>query len=231
MKKIIIITFYFVMFTHYIYSQENSRAYTFFNDSLKGKWILQNSCFIENCDTLGKNSEYVIFTEITPKDYVKFETNGSWCTSKGDSAKLYLISNEFWKIDDFLFFDYEKTEIGIQFEFDKLFLITIAGGGRSKSYIRDKYNYVNQTINSESIKIYPNPFVDQINISYDTTNSTGKVLINLYSATGLLLRKFEIAENGQPMKTISLKDLNTGIYFGVVSLNDRWIKNIKLIKK
>jgi hypothetical protein len=219
------------MFSHYIYSQENSRAYTFFNDSLKGKWILQNSCFVENCETLGKNTEYVIFTEITPQDYVKFETNGSWCTSKGDSAKLFLHFSNSWKIDDFLFFDYEKTEIGIQFEFNKLFLITIAGGGRSKSYIRDKYNSVNQTINSESIKIYPNPFIDQINISYDTPNSTGKVLLNLYSATGLLLRKVEIAENGQSIKRISLEDLNTGIYFGVVSLNDKWINNLKLIKK
>lgn len=219
------------MFSHYIYSQGNSRAYTFFNDSLKGKWILQNSCIVENCDTLGKNTEYIIFTEITPQDFVKFETNGSWCTSKGDSAKLFLHFSNSWKIDDFLFFDYEKTEIGIQFEFNKLFLITIAGGGRSKSYIRDNYNYVNQTINSESIKIYPNPFVDKINLSCDLLNSSYKISLAIYTATGALLKMIDFEENGIFTKTISMGDLNAGIYCGVVSQFDKWVYNIKLIKK
>lgn len=220
------------MFSHYIYSQENSRAYTFFNDSLKGKWVLQQSCYHAFCDTTSKDTEYVIFTSLSSQDYVKFNTNGSWCTSKGDSAKIFLHLGHYWNMDDFLFFDYEKTVLSIEFEnLDKLVLKTVDGGGASKEYIRDKSFSDIQNIKSEPIKIYPNPFVDKINVSCDMPNSTNRVSLVIYTATGALLKKIEIPEIGQSSKTIFLEDLNKGIYFGVISLNDKWIKNIKLIKK
>ena len=232
MKRILIILVVNLLFSHFLFAQENSRINTFFNDTLKGTWVLQQSCYRLFCDTIGKGIEYVTFTSLTPQDYVKFITNGSWCTSKGDSAKLYLINNEFWKIDDFLFFDFEKTEIGIQFEsYDKLFLVSVNAGGASKEYNRDKFFSDIKNVKSELIKIYPNPFVDKIYVSFDMPNSTNRVSLVIYTATGELLKKIEIPENEQSSKTIFLEDLNTGIYFGVVSLNDRWINNIKLIKK
>jgi len=232
MKRILILLIINLLFLHFLFAQDNSRISTFFNDTLKGKWLLQKSCYKSFCDTVGKNTEYVIFTSITPQGFVKFSTNGSWCTSKGDSAKLFLHFSNSWKIDDFLFFDFEKTEIGIQFEnFDKLFLITIDGGGASKEYNRDKSFSDFQNVKSEPIKIFPNPFVDKFTLSCDMPNPTNRVSLVIYSTTGALLKKIEIPENGQSTKIISLEDLNKGIYLGVLTLDNKEVKNIKLIKE
>lgn len=232
MKRILIIIFLNLLFSHFLFTQENSRISTFFNDTLKGKWILQKNFYFELNDTIGKNTEYLIFSSISPQNYIKFNTNGSWCTSKGDSAKLYLKFNEFWKIDDFLFYDFGDSEIDPIIEnLDELTLLKCCEPFFGKVYKRDKSYSDIQNIKSEPIKIYPNPFVDKINVSCDIPNSTNRVSLVIYSTTGALLKKIEIAENGQSTKTISLEDLNTGIYFGVVSLNDKWINNTKLIKK
>ena len=85
--------------------------------------------------------------------------------------------------------------------------------------------------NQIALSISPNPFVDIINVSYNSPNSTDRLALNLYSTTGLLSKRIEIKENGQSTKTISLEDINKGIYYGVVFLNDKWINSIKLIKK
>ncbi len=165
-----------------------------------------------------------------------------------DSISIWPIAND--KViaklkDDSLFFTYDN-------KYSQIFNTHIEGKG---SFFQDSINfryYSSQTgyeafyivvsghkaptglpdlVSFNQLKCFPNPFIDQINITYNTPNSTGKVLLNLYSATGLLLRKIEIAENGQFSKTISLEDLNKGIYFGVISLNGNWVDNIKLIKE
>lgn len=63
MKRILIILVGNLLFLHFLFAQENSRISTFFNDTLKGKWILETNCIYEAqyCDTIGKGSEYVIF--------------------------------------------------------------------------------------------------------------------------------------------------------------------------
>jgi hypothetical protein len=236
MKRILIILVVNLLFSHFLFTQENSRITTFFNDTLKGKWILESNCLLEYqiCDSIGKGIEYIIFNSINSQDFVKVVTNGPWSFENGDSAKLYLpqktIFGETWVMDDYIFYSYNKICV-INENIDKLFLATNSFIGKAKSYKRDKsYLGIRHLIN-EPITIYPNPFIDKINISYNKPNSTNRVSINIYSATGALLKKIEIAENGQSTKTISLEDLNKGIYFGVVSLNDKWIYNIKLIKK
>jgi hypothetical protein len=238
MKRIIIILVVNLLFPHFLFAQENSRISTFFNDTLKGKWILQTNCIYEAqyCDTIGRGTEYLIFSSINSQNFVKFSTNGYWNNEYGDSTKLYLpmqtVIGISWAVDDFLTNIYPRTKLCIQNQgIDDLTLLVDDLIGIAKSYKRDKTYLGIQHIINEPITIYPNPFIDKINISYNTPNSTNRVSINIYSATGLLLKKIEIPENGQSTKTISLEDLNTGIYFGVVSLNDKWIYNIKLIKK
>lgn len=236
MKRILIIFVVNLLFSHFLFAQENSRISTFFNDTLKGKWILESNCLLEyqRCDSIGKGIEYVIFNSINSQDFVKVVTNGSWSFENGDSTKLYLpektIFGKTWVMDDYIFNSYNKICV-INENIDKLFLSTNSFIGKAKSYIRDKsYSGIHNVI-TEPITIYPNPFIDKINISCDIPNSTNRVSLVIYSTTGALLKKIVITENEQSLKTINLKDLNTGIYFGIVSVNDKWIKKIKLIKK
>lgn len=238
MKRILIIFVVNLLFSHFLFAQENSRIITFFNDTLKGKWILQTNCIYEaqHCDTIGRGSEYLIFSSINSQNFVKFTTNGYWNNEYGDSTKLFLplqtVIGISWAVDDFLSNIYPRTKLCIQNQgLDDVTLLVNNLMGIAKSYIRDKsYTGIHNVI-TEPVTIYPNPFVDKINVSCDIPNSTNIVSLVIYSTTGALLRKIVITENEQSSKTISLKDLNTGIYIGIVSVNDKWIKKIKLIKK
>lgn len=238
MKRTLILLVVNLLFSHFFFAQENSRISKFFNDTLKGKWILHTNCIYEaqHCDTIGRGTEYLIFSSISSQNFVKFITNGYWNNEYGDSTKLHLpmqtVIGMSWVVDDFLSNIYPRTKLCIQNQgVNDLTLLVNNLMGIAKSYIRDKSYLGIQNIINEPITIYPNPFIDKINVTYNAPNSTNKVSINIYSATGLLLKKIEIAENGQSTKTISLEDLNKGIYLGVVTLNNKGINNIKLIKE
>ena len=233
MKRILIILVGNLLFLHFLFAQENSRISTFFNDTLKGKWILETNCIYEAqyCDTIGKGSEYVIFSSVNTQNFVKFSTNGFWNNEYGDSTKLYLplqtVIGISWAVDDFLSNIYPRTKLCIQNQgLDDLTLLVNNLMGIAKSYKRDKsYSEIQNTM-IEPVTIYPNPFVDKINVSCDIPNSINRVSLVIYSTTGALQKKIEITENGRLSKTISLVDLNKGIYLGVVSLNDKSIYNI-----
>jgi hypothetical protein len=238
MKRILIILVVNLLFSHFLFAQENSRISKFFNDTLKGKWILQTNCIYEaqHCDTIGRGTEYLIFSSINSQNFVKFITNGYWNNEYGDSTKLHLpmqtVIGMSWAVDDFLSNIYPRTKLCIQNQgVNDLTLLVNNLMGIAKSYIRVKSYLGIQNIINEPITIYPNPFIDKINVTYNTANSTNIVSLNIYSTTGLLLKKIKIAENGQSTKTISLEDLNKGIYLGVVTLNNKGINNIKLIKE
>jgi len=92
-------------------------------------------------------------------------------------------------------------------------------------------NGLNDLVGTNQLKCYPNPFINNITLSFEVPNSTNRVSLNIYSATGLLLKKIEIVEKGQLTKTFSLEDLNKGVFFGVITLNNKGINYIKLIKE
>jgi hypothetical protein len=236
MKRILIVLVFNLLFSHFLFAQENSRINSFFNDTLKGKWILESNCLLEyqRCDSIGKGIEYIIFNSINSQGFVKVVTNGSWSFENGDSTKLYLpektIFGETWVMDDYIFYSYNKICV-INENIDKLFLSTNSFIGKAKSYIRDKsYSGIHNVIN-EPVTIYPNPFVDNISLSYEIPNSIKEAAFKLYSVTGQLLKSIEIAERGQITKAFNLKELNSGIYIGVVTFNNKAIKAIRLFKE
>ncbi|MCG2611228.1 T9SS type A sorting domain-containing protein [Flavobacterium sp. SM15] len=75
------------------------------------------------------------------------------------------------------------------------------------------------------ISIYPNPASDMISIE----NTTGKAIneLSIYSVNGQLIKAFNTAKSVQ---NLSISDLQTGIYFVKIRLEDKVI-NTKLIKK
>jgi hypothetical protein len=90
---------------------------------------------------------------------------------------------------------------------------------------------LNDLVSPIRLKCFPNPFIDNITLSYEIPNSIKGAAFNLYSVTGQLLKSIEITERGQFTKTFNLKELNSGIYIGVVTFNNKAIKAIRLFKE
>lgn len=76
-----------------------------------------------------------------------------------------------------------------------------------------------------AINLFPNPTSDILNIE----NNSGEVISNVsvYSVSGTLIKEVKSTIN---IKSISVSDLQTGIYFVKLQINDE-VKNYKLIKK
>jgi len=92
-------------------------------------------------------------------------------------------------------------------------------------------NGLNDLISSNQLKCFPNPFIDNITLSYEIPNSIKGAALNLYAVTGQLQKSIEITERGQFTKTFNSKDLNLGSYIGVVTFDNKAVKAIKLFKK
>ncbi|MBA3900051.1 MAG: T9SS type A sorting domain-containing protein [Bacteroidetes bacterium] len=80
------------------------------------------------------------------------------------------------------------------------------------------------------VKVYPNPFTSNINLSY-TVTSSGIVEINLYDSMGQLVRRVinNQQEIGDYNLTIDGSDLSKGLYFLNIT-NGTSVISKKLIK-
>jgi hypothetical protein len=76
-----------------------------------------------------------------------------------------------------------------------------------------------------TIKLFPNPASDVLNIE-NTTNSNVST-VSIYSISGALVKQIN-SENS--IQSISVSELQTGLYFVKVQVNDE-VKNFKFIKK
>lgn len=78
---------------------------------------------------------------------------------------------------------------------------------------------------NHTISLYPNPTSDVLNID----NKTNEIVSNvsIYSISGALIKEVKSTNS---IESISVSDLQTGIYFVKLSINDE-VKNYKFIKK
>jgi hypothetical protein len=82
---------------------------------------------------------------------------------------------------------------------------------------------LNELNNSNSINIYPNPFNESFNLSWDANNTSGEeTQIYVYNALGSLQLQTKTTET---KITISTKDWNSGSYF--IKINTKAYKIIK----
>ncbi|WP_143883390.1 T9SS type A sorting domain-containing protein [Chryseobacterium binzhouense] len=77
-------------------------------------------------------------------------------------------------------------------------------------------------IKEKSIKIYPNPFSDVLNIS-DIKNVKS---ISVIDIAGRVVKSFD-----KPSATLQLRELNSGMYLVVLNMNDGTKQTLKAIKK
>lgn len=83
---------------------------------------------------------------------------------------------------------------------------------------------------NKSINIYPNPILDELNISFDANeNASANVLI--YDINGkVVLQKNAEVTNGKNIILLNANQLNNGLYIVELQLNGEIAKRIKIIK-
>jgi hypothetical protein len=80
-----------------------------------------------------------------------------------------------------------------------------------------KSNETTMQLETTNIQVYPNPFTDKINLSFDKPIEN----IEIYSMEGKLIYKEQLPKN-----TIDLKHLNTGLYLLIINKET----NFKILK-
>lgn len=84
--------------------------------------------------------------------------------------------------------------------------------------IDNKFTYSNvisvRTFDDENIVVYPNPFVNEVEVTYNT-NEVGYVAVHLTDVTGKTLKEysFDLIDGTNRMKLTDLSDLASGNYF------------------
>ncbi len=125
-------------------------------------------------------------------------------------------------------------------------IANITGNGYDSTYYMGLYNFVfnskcesarqmvtatvssagclgiSETTAKEGIKVYPNPFVDVLNIS-DINNVKS---ISVVDVAGRLVKTFD-----KPSSTLHLGELNSGMYLVVLNMKDGSKQTIKAIKR
>ncbi len=91
----------------------------------------------------------------------------------------------------------------------------------------DPFNILATDSNSieNSIKLFPNPVSEMLNI--ENTSNYNVSNVSIYSISGALVKEIN-SQNS--IQTISVSDLQTGLYFVKIQVNDE-VKNFKFIKK
>ncbi len=91
----------------------------------------------------------------------------------------------------------------------------------SKKSISSGVNY----FETASIKIYPNPVIDELNI----ISKTNIIEIKLYSTLGVLIRK--VVEKETKAQLLDVSDLQTGFYFLKIKGINETVEIYKIVKK
>jgi len=82
--------------------------------------------------------------------------------------------------------------------------------------------------NNYSVKVYPNPVKDNLNIKFDPNNKED-LLIYLYNITGKQILT-KTLKNNNKIETINFKKLNNGIYFlKTLSSDGKYSETFKIV--
>jgi C1A family cysteine protease len=91
--------------------------------------------------------------------------------------------------------------------------------------------YIHENESSKSLKIYPNPAKDILNIEFDTEGLNKIILFTLYNSTGqaVLTNTIENSFPGKVRKVIDVKYLSVGIYYFQIKLDGGYTINRKIV--
>ena len=89
----------------------------------------------------------------------------------------------------------------------------------------------NATISNSVVKVFPNPYMEKINVSFDSKEA-GATQILLCNASGTIVKKLnQQAVAGSNTFTINnLSQQSAGVYFLNVSVNGKVVESKKIMK-
>lgn len=83
---------------------------------------------------------------------------------------------------------------------------------------------------SDQIKYYPNPVLEELYVKWSNTNSTHVVEINLFTLNGQLLKQYSNIKS-QNSEKIAFSNYPVGYYNLVLVYNNGEKKNLKIVKQ
>ena len=145
---------------------------------------------------------------------IKFDfLNMEWIEGVGSTTGLMYDEVWYWDCNQYLNCFYDGIDSYMGEGFDSCFIYNGTIGVNSFSV-------------NEEIIIYPNPTNGVINL--DITSIRKSLEINIYNSLGLTVKQIEKIDTPKDIK-INIEDLDSGIYFLQIILNNRTISTKKII--
>lgn len=88
---------------------------------------------------------------------------------------------------------------------------------------------INDMNNINSVKMYPNPASDQVNIALDMENQA-EVTVRIYNTLGEVVYNNVTAATGNTVETINTNEYTSGVYFVEISTGDQTVTQKLVIK-
>jgi hypothetical protein len=214
MKKIIA-SISLTFFHFHLFAQLNVNAQTFFNDSLKGKWIFEKHAVFEAGyeDYTNSGIDFIVFEKLNSQNIIFLNryTNGKF---ENDSVRLYspelTIIGKAWTMDNFLFYRDVKLIIGTNKY--NLCLLQDNFFGIANFYNKDTtYTKIPTVQNQTGISIYPTVTSGIITIE---NGYNDLVVINMYNNVGAHIKSKKIDSNSTDI--LDLIDLERGCYYLII---------------
>jgi hypothetical protein len=181
--------------------------------------------------SVDKNKVYLYWTAAELPPSVHFEVERSFDQKNFSTVALVLgPQSSLNNSDQYSYTDNIDPLINGNAIYYRLKLVDLDGSVSYSSIKLVQPGSMNESDNTV-LKIFPNPYMDKINLSYES-DGAGKVEIKMFNSSGKVVKKIEsVVTSGN--NNVQLQDLNSlapGIYVVNVALNGLTINNQKIVK-
>jgi hypothetical protein len=180
---------------------------------------------------------YYLFKDTIPSGFTYYIRHVEWfkdgksIANSGDELLVYAPGKYYAQVTSN--YDYPYTSDTISFTNEQLGIITecidelIAD--RNVSISKGEYGYENEL--KEQLKVYPNPFIDDLKFNISVCNQL-QIIVELYNIAGVRIHHQAIELTRQDLSSIkiNLEEIPSGLYLLSLKANDYYTTS-KIIKQ
>lgn len=207
-------------YTSYFLREDSGFVYNKYEEIYYNFHLQVGDTFTFPLSSITPNVEVIVDTVETKfifgqtRKVIKFDfLNMEWIEGVGSTTGLMYDEVWYWDCNQYLNCFYDGIDSYMGEGFDSCFIYNGTIGVNSFSV-------------NEEIIIYPNPTNGVINL--DITSIRKSLEINIYNSLGLTVKQIEKIDTPKDIK-INIEDLDSGIYFLQIILNNRTISTKKII--